>query len=164
VRKKTLVYGFRPFLDVEENISASVVRALRPRGGLVKRVFDVKFHRSQFIDAVRAADAELVLGLGLHGRARKLRIERRAVNVRRSPHKPCRPIRAGGPDYRFVSLKIRPSALSTVTYDAGTYVCNFSMYVLSEFCESRGIPYAFVHVPPDARVRDVVKFVDSVIR
>ena len=162
---KSFVYGFKPFLHYEYNVTESIVQALRQRRGLTRRVFSVEFNRAQLVNAVKETRPDVVIGLGMHGRARKLRIERRAVNVQRaSVRAQERAIRPGRPETLYTSLKVPPCELSTVTYDAGTYVCNFSMYVLIEHCASVGIPFAFLHVPRRMPVRTAVRFVDKLLR
>ncbi len=106
----------------------------------------------------------MVLSLGQHPRAHKIRIERRAVNLRqeRKNEKPQK-IEANGPRYRFVNLKLRPDRAARVTYNAGTYVCNFSMYIFSRAAMKRGFLFAFLHIPKNYNIAEAIKFIETKI-
>lgn len=162
---RAFVYGFKPFRHYSHNITEAVVQALPARRGLTRHVFDVRFDRAQFVDAVKKAHPDVVLGLGMHGRARKIRVERRAVNKQRADDgTPPRPIRRGGPPALFATLDVPTTPSTTVTYNAGTYVCNFSMYVLLEYCQLEAIPYAFLHVPPRIPTAPVTRVIAKILR
>ena len=107
---------------------------------------------------------ELIIGLGQDSRARKIRIERKAKNWRKGLLTPGRPISKTGPDYQYVSHKVASNADSTITYDAGAYVCNYSMYLMCEYCRCTNTKFAFLHVPVKADVNKVASFVTNIIR
>jgi len=144
---KTLVYGFGPYEEFDANISESIVRALAPGPGVVTEVFDVRFDRDMFARVLGRHSPDVVIGLGQHRRGRKLRIEGRAQNLWGRRGEPLRRVSESGPEHRLASLRLPLDARTTVSRDAGTYVCNFSMYVCLEYCAARGSRYGFIHVP-----------------
>ena len=114
-----------------------------------------------FVNAFRQCPVEIVIGLGQDSRARKIRIERRAINWEKPLNSTGRPISRQGPKFRYVSLKLSPNADATVTYDAGDYVCNYSMYVMSELCKTNATKYAFLHLPIKADIEKTVAFIQQ---
>jgi len=62
---------------------------------------------------------------------------------------------------KFVNLKLPKSPESTITYDAGDYVCNFSMYVSCEYCEQHNVKYAFLHIPLNSSTDQVIRFLQE---
>jgi pyrrolidone-carboxylate peptidase len=54
--------------------------------------------------------------------------------------------------------------MSTVTYDAGTYVCNFSMYIACEYANKSGALFAFLHFPLEINPKRGVSFLRKVLR
>jgi pyroglutamyl-peptidase len=149
---RILIYGFGPYLQFDENVTAKIVRGL-PRGrGLKKLVFPVRFHKGQFIAALRESKPDVVLGLGQCPGGRFLRQERRAVNRRRAS-RGTRKLRiaAGSPAELPTSLRLDLGGNSKWSRDAGIYVCNFSMYVILDYIRRRKLPirYGFIHVPHD---------------
>ena len=130
-----LLYGFGPYGPFPDNVTERTLRALRPPPGVALRVFAVRADQRLFESALTRLRPAVVIGLGQHPRARKLRLERRA-------HAPGDPSRA-----RFATLTLPRARDTTVTYDAGDYVCNFSMWVAAGWCARHGARFAFVHVP-----------------
>lgn len=161
---KVLLYGFKPYLKWNENITSKIIDGIEDRKGLKKRVFDVEFAREQFIDEIKKFEPDIVIGMGQHPRARKIRIERRTVNLKSSSkeERPT-PISKSGPPHFHTSLKLKKGAGSTVTYDAGKYVCNYSMYVISEYLVERNSGFAFLHVPMNLDVGTGIDFIENVL-
>lgn len=161
---KVLLYGFKPYMKWNENITMKILDLVEDRKDLKKRVFDVEFAREQFILEIEEFEPEIVIGMGQHPRARKIRIERRTVNLKRnSKEEPPTPISKNGPPYYHTSLKLKKVPGSTITYDAGKYVCNYSMYVISEYLAGKRTGFAFLHVPMNLDVRNGVEFVENVL-
>src|SRR5437667_12844633 len=79
-----IIYAFRPYLAIHDNVTEKVVRKLPKRRWLKKIIFPVRFQRSQFINAIKAYDPDVILGLGQCSRGRLLRIESTAINQRRN--------------------------------------------------------------------------------
>lgn len=150
--KRILIYGFGVYRDFKANVTETIIRRLPRRNGLKKIIFPVRFHRRQFIDAVRMLEPEIVLGLGQCSRGRRLRIERQAVNKRRNHRREkATPIIPGGPRRLYTNLELKLGSAARFSHNAGDYVCNFSMYVvLAELKRRRlPIPYGFIHIPHD---------------
>lgn len=161
--RRALVYGFGPFQNYTHNVTATIIAEINQTGFATGIVFDVRFDRAMFEDALKLHQPELIIGMGQHPRAKKIRIERRAVNCKKDDQLKEEMISQGGPRYRYTSLKVPSDDLSTVTYDAGTYVCNFSMYVMCEYSESTDVPFAFLHVPLNSKPKQVTEFVRKII-
>src|SRR5215469_5505341 len=83
MKKRILVYGFGPYRMFSDNITARIVARLPRQSGLTKRIFPVRFHRQQFVDALMRCKPDIVLGLGQSTRQR-IEIESRGVNHRRA--------------------------------------------------------------------------------
>jgi pyroglutamyl-peptidase len=152
---RILVYGFGPYRRFKNNITKEIVRKLPASRNLKKIIFPVRFHKRQFINAVKRRRPDIVLGLGQCSTGRMLRIERRAINKKRNtknekPHAIAR----GGSKWLPTSLKLEKSPWdkqAKMSYDAGDYVCNFSMYVILDYlrrCRPK-TRFGFIHVPHD---------------
>jgi pyroglutamyl-peptidase len=147
---RILIYGFGPYRQFRNNITEKIVRALPRRSGLKKIVFPVRFHKSQFIEAVKRFSPDIVLGLGQCSRGRILRLETRAANQwRNSKLDKPKPTVPGGPPKLSTNLKLKLARRARVSNDAGDYVCNYSMYVMLDYIKRRRLPvlYGFIHVP-----------------
>lgn len=135
--RPVLVYAFGPYQSFDTNVTERTLRAMKAPKGVVLHVFDVRFNTTMFERVFERVRPAAIIGLGQHPRARKLRLERRA-------HPRGNPSRA-----RFVTLDLPRTRDTTVTRDAGDYVCNFSMWVGTGWGARHGARYAFVHVPKD---------------
>jgi pyroglutamyl-peptidase len=149
---RILIYGFGPYRRFRDNVTEKILPRLPGRSGLRKMVFAVRFHRGQFVHAVRKNRPDLILGLGQCSKGKKLRIESRALNRRRndkSEH--AKPIVRGGPRQLFTNLRLGLGLQARPSRNAGDYVCNYSMYVILDYLKHRRlpIPYGFIHIPHD---------------
>ena len=153
---RILVYGFGVYRSFKENVTEKIIRRLPRLRRLAKVIFPVRFHRRQFIDAVRKHDPEVILGLGQCSRGTRLRIERRALNRRRNDkgEKP-KPIVRGGPRQLRTSLRLGLGSQARFSLNAGDYVCNYSMYVILDYLKRRREPvrFGFIHIPHDFEPR-----------
>ncbi|HWP58718.1 MAG TPA: hypothetical protein VNL14_12580 [Candidatus Acidoferrales bacterium] len=132
---RILVYGFGPYGHFASNITARALEALAPVRNLKKIIFPVRFNEAQFVGAVRTYRPEIVLGLGQCARGASLRIETRAKNLKRERKSPImKPIHPGGPRWLETTLPLRAEPQAKRSRDAGSYVCNFSMYVILGVC------------------------------
>ena len=147
---KILLYGFKLFGKYKTNISERVVNNIQPRQGLVKVVFPVKFNKSLFTRTVKQVRPDVILGIGQCGRGNKIRIERTAHNQ--------------GQHVRHVSLQLRPDAVSRISYDAGDYVCNFSMVTILDALRRTSTKFAFIHVPQAFNLDKAVQFVERQLK
>lgn len=144
---RTLIYGFKPYAHYTDNITERVLARIAATASVIKVVYDVRFDADMFNNTLARIKPDRVLGLGQHPRARKLRLERKAHNLRKNVGTILTPIIKNGPASRYMQLRLPQTALTTVTYDAGTYVCNYSMYLTGQYCEQSGASAGFIHVP-----------------
>ena len=162
---KILVFGFKPYRNYKENITEKIVKRFKNRKNLYTAVLPVRFDKKIFLKAMEKHKPDVMLGLGMRPGAKKIRIERRAKNImRRSGGKRPRKIEKDGPQYRLVNLKLKPGKTARITYDAGDYVCNFSIYILSGIAKKKGIRFAFLHIPKDYNIKKVIKFIEEKIK
>jgi pyroglutamyl-peptidase len=150
---RLLVYGFGPYKQFEKNITQTIVKKLPRSANLKKIVFPVRFNKAQFIAAIRKNNPGVILGLGQCSTGTKLRIERRAVNLKRNKkEEKGRAIRRGGPKALRTTLKLRRlGEAAKPSLSAGDYVCNYSMYVMIDYLNRRkkNVRYGFIHIPHD---------------
>ncbi len=164
MNNKVLLYGFGPYAHYQHNVTGGIVNALTRRLPVNSHIFATKFSRIMFQTVLQDYQPEFIIGLGQDARAKKIRIERRAKNWRKGLITPGRPISKSSPEYRYASLKVKSDSSSTVTYDAGAYVCNYSMYLMCEYCEKTKAKFAFLHVPLKVDVDQCAKFIEGVIK
>jgi pyrrolidone-carboxylate peptidase len=144
---QTFIYGFKPYGKFNENITEKIVSELPHSPNITKKIFEVEFNYEMFSSTLELHRPDLIIGLGQHPRARKLRIERKARNIYKSENQNNCRIRDLGSDYLYCNLDLPVVEGATKTYDAGTYVCNFSMYLMSEYSIKHKVKFAFLHVP-----------------
>jgi pyrrolidone-carboxylate peptidase len=148
---RILLYGFGPYRQFADNITARIIASLPARRALKKVIFPVRFRARQFVDALNQHRPDVVLGLGQSSR-KQIDIEMRAKNRRRARKNDTpRPIFANRRRWLPTTLKLRPGRWIGRSQDAGDYVCNFSMYVLlNEIArERRSVRFGFIHIPHD---------------
>ena len=166
MNRRILVYGFGPYGAFPDNITARILARLPRQAGLTKRVFPVRFHRQQFVDALMRAKPAIVLGLGQSSR-RRIEIESRGVNHRRANRSAKRrAIFATEPKQLSTTFKIKAGRWARTSRNAGDYVCNYSIYVLLREIKRRKLAarLAFVHIPNDYDPRKAHKFIRHVLR
>jgi pyroglutamyl-peptidase len=167
--KPILVTGFEPFGGERVNPSAEVARALdgrtiagaRVAGIVLPCVFGVA------IDALRSAidthRPQLVLALGQAAGREGFTLERVAINLddaRIADNVGAQPIDspviARGPAAHFTTLPIKAMVAAlhdaghsaSVSYSAGTFVCNHVFYGLQHALKRRrGMRSGFMHLP-----------------
>lgn len=160
---RILIYGFKPYSSYRSNITEQVLDGLPEYKNVVKKVFDVRFDAGMFRDVLLLHKPNRVLGLGQHPRARKLRLERRAQNLGKDIGQSPVQIEPNGPAFLYCTLTLPDSDLTTVTYNAGNYVCNFSMYQTARYCQSHNAKCGFVHLPKHYEVSTVIKYVQTAL-
>ena len=161
---KILIYGFKPYKNYSENITEKIIQKIKNRKGLTKIIFPVKFQKQIFLDKISGIKPDVILGLGQYPRGKKIRIERKAVNLKRNNKKEeTKIISKNNPSQFFINTKLIKNNDSRISYDAGKYVCNFSMYVITASLRNKNVKYAFIHIPKDFHVENAVKFVESKI-
>ena len=159
---KILISGFGPYGAFGDNITQKILQRLKVRKNVKKIIFPVEFDENIFRNAIQKYKPDFFLALGQHPRARKIRIERRAVNLRRS-HKGEKPVAidAKGSRYRFVNWKLAPDREARISYEAGMYVCNFCIYIVSGLQRAKHVKFAFLHIPRNGNIQKMVKFIES---
>ena len=149
---RVFVYGFGPYKQFRSNITQKIIGKL-PRSADLKRiVFPVRFNKSQFTNAIAKHRPDMILGLGQCSSGTKLRIERRAINLRRNNKQKGRAIVRGGAKFLRTTLKIRGFGKhAKPSLSAGDYVCNYSMYVMLDYLKrgAKKTRYGFIHIPHD---------------
>ena len=158
-----LVTGFGPFLDVEDNPSARLARAVH--GASVGRhrvhglVLPVSYDRAVATTLEAAREALLVLGTGVARQRSEPRLELRAVRERTAEHADVDGVCGGhnapdGPEAVRATLgEAAARALGIgCSSDAGFYVCNGWLYGVVRGLP--GVPVGFLHVPPDGFAPD----------
>ena len=163
--KRILLYGFGPYREFHDNITARIIRSLAPRSGVKKIVFPVRFHRKQFVEAITRFKPEIILGLGQSARSR-IDVESQAINRRRgSSTLPSRMISRTSPEKLKTTLKVRIGRQARHSSNAGDYVCNFSMYVMLDHLRRLGadVRYGFIHVPHDYDLKKAASFVEDIV-
>jgi pyroglutamyl-peptidase len=162
---RVLIYGFGPYRQFRDNITAKILETLPASEGLKKIVFPVRFDRNQFVWVLKRHRPDIVLGLGQSSR-RNIEIEARALNRRREGKMNQRPISAVGPKWLPTTLGIKPGRQARRSRNAGDYVCNYSMYVmLAHLARAKmRIPFGFIHIPHDYERRKARRFVRRVLR
>jgi len=145
---RILIYGFEPFKRYRRNITSELIRTLPAQNGVQALILPVRFDRHVFLEPVQAFRPDWILGLGQCPRGQLLRLERRAFNQMRDRQQGLdQPIDPAGPDTLLLNGRLPANSLCRESYDAGRYVCNFSMYVLGRYALAHHKRYAFVHVP-----------------
>jgi pyroglutamyl-peptidase len=163
---RLLVYGFGPYREFPDNITEKILRKFPQRNGLKKIVFPVRFHKRQFISAVKKHKPDVILGLGQCSRGRRLRIEAQAINRRRNNQdEKGRPIIAGEPPRLRTNLKLALGAQGKSSNKAGDYVCNYSMFVILDFLKRRRLPirFGFIHIPQKYDDQKAMRFLEKAI-
>ena len=163
--KRILIYGFGPYREFRNNITARIVRSAAPRVGLKKIVFPVRFHRKQFVNAINRFKPEIILGLGQSSR-RRIHVETQAVNRRRGRSiDSAKAISRSAPETLKTTLRLRVGRQGGRSSDAGDYVCNFSMYVMLEHIRRSGadIRYGFMHIPHDYDLEKAAGLVERIV-
>jgi pyrrolidone-carboxylate peptidase len=166
MNKRILVYGFGPYRTFSDNITARILARLPRQPGLTKRVFPVRFHRQQFVDALMRSKPDIVLGLGQSSR-RRIEIESRGINHRRADGSvKRRALFATGPKQLATTFTVKAGRWARISRNAGDYVCNYSIYVLLREIKRRklAVRLAFVHIPHDYDRRKARKFIRHILR
>ena len=163
---RLLLYGFGPYRQFQDNVTEKIVRGLPRRSRLKKIVFPVRFHKGQFLNAIKQQRPDVILGLGQCARGQGLRIEAQAANRRRnSPDEKARPILAGGPPSLTTNLRLALGRQRKSSNKAGEYVCNYSMYVILDFIKRHRLPirFGFIHIPHRYDYKKAIRLVEKVI-
>ena len=164
--KKLLVFGFKPYGHNKANISEIIVNKLKNKKISKKIIFPITFNKHIIIKKIMKEKPDIILGLSQHPRARKIRIERKAKNIiKLKKEKKSRRISKNSKKEFFTSLKIPKTKETTIAHNAGTYICNFSMYSIIEHIakNNENIKFAFLHIPKHYDIGKGTKIINNII-
>lgn len=156
-----LITGFGPFPRVACNPSGVLAQALGARLGAASHVFETAYASvERDIPRLAALKPRMVLMLGVAPRARRLRVELRAINRRAIGAKDARAalpktpvITPGAPAFcagrhkgDVLVQRLRSAGVATrISRDAGRYLCNFAYWRMLEVLPAAKV--VFVHIP-----------------
>jgi pyroglutamyl-peptidase len=163
--RRILLYGFGPYRQFRDNITAKIMKSLAPRPGLKKVIFPVRFHRCQFVNTLERVKPDIVLGLGQSSRL-GVEVEAQAANRRRArPADQPKRISSSGPARLKTTLALKVGRGAGKSKNAGDYVCNFSMYVMLDHIRRNGlrISYGFIHIPYDYEQKKASEWVTKIL-
>ena len=163
---RVLVYGFGPYKGFPDNITEKIIGMLPSQPNVKTVVFQVRFHKRQFIDVLKRHQPDFVIGLGQCTRNRA-EIESRATNCKRSDKRsPVKPIQRAGAEFLPATLEMRLGSQVGRSDNAGDYVCNYSMYVMLDYIRrnAKEVKLAFLHIPHDAEPRKGTALVTRAIK
>lgn len=166
-RKKLLITGFDPFGGGLVNPAWEAVSRLPDRVGeydVTKLRVPTVFGRAAetVLEAARWLRPGVILCVGQAGGRSGVTPEMVAVNLRYASIQDNTgslpqdvPVVEGGPAAYFATVPVRAMAQAvqergisgTVSYSAGTFVCNDLMYTLLHTFAGSGVRVGFVHVP-----------------
>ncbi len=156
---KTLLYGFKPWGKLDKNISQEILKRIKSNKNLKKVIFKVNFNKKKLINPIIKFKPDIILGLGMSGKGNKIRIEKKALNIlNKYDNKPKKKISKSGKEF-FVNLRIKKDNNSRISYYAGDYVCNYSMYVILDYIKNKNIKYGFIHIPKTYNLSKAINFI-----
>ncbi|MFM8620663.1 MAG: pyroglutamyl-peptidase I [Candidatus Nanopelagicaceae bacterium] len=164
--QKILLTGFEKFHTATSNPTQAIVEELEGSNipGLVTAVLPVEFSRSWQIlkELIDVSKPKIVIALGQAEGRSQITPEKIAINLdnARIPdnagNSPInQPIVSGGADGLSSTLPIdsyveklkQADIPASISYSAGTYVCNHLFYALQNYCKDKEIRSGFIHVP-----------------
>lgn len=166
---KILIFGFKPYFKYKKNISEEVVKklVLDDKIQVKKNYFAKQSAVKKILNDIKKYRPDVVVGLGQTSRDGRIRIEKRAKNYFKPLNRASgAEIKRGGKKYYFTNLKLKKMPQMVVSYDAGTYACNFTMYLILNFLERgrRKIKFGFLHIPLDSDVIKTTEIVSEMIK
>lgn len=184
LRSTILLTGFGPFPGVPINVSADLVRRTArvarrafPALHFLSSVLPTEWRRAPMLVATLHERYRPILALhfGVASGAQGLRLEVRAENVCRASRDaagmlpPADKLCADGPAERRATINVSAIARnleaqglpSTISHDAGGYLCNAVLYQSLASAETHGGAVGFIHIPsdlsrPPVTMKDVV--------
>ncbi len=159
IEPRLLITAFEPFGPWERNTSADVGRAVADTLGVGLLVLPVELAATPRLVREAVVGHDAVLCLGLHGRARALRVERVGLNLADfdRPDNAGRTVSAArleddAPDAFLTSVDVTGVVLAMrqagvpadPSTSAGTYLCNATYFTALQV-QRRSL---FIHLPP----------------
>lgn len=157
---KTFVYGFGAYEEFQQNITADIIKNLCPTLNHSSCIFDVNFDQKMFETALESIKPTHILGLGQSRQGEKLKLESRAINAMAKKGDTPIPIEPAAIEYiDTLSWQLPSSEICELSEDAGTYVCNYSMWVVSNWARSNNAHFAFLHIPHTFDLKTATQYV-----
>lgn len=166
---KILVTGFEPFGKEKTNPSYEAAKELPDRilaSQIIKMEIPTSFSRTIIAleEAIEKIRPHVVINIGQAGGRASIDIERVAINLAHAKipdndgYQPIdEKIQEDGENAYFASLPVRDMVEAikaqgipaNISYSAGTYVCNTTMYNMLYLCQKKypHIKAGFIHVP-----------------
>ena len=134
---KVLIYGFGPYRQWKDNVTEKIIKRVKQRKNLKKVIYEISLNQNNFLDKIEKFKPDLIIGMGQNHRLKKINIERKAINLKRK-NKKDKPVKIlkNGPNHYFVNLKLKNDKYSRISYNAGRYICNFSMYTILNYAKN----------------------------
>lgn len=171
--RPVLLFGFEPFLQFKENPSERIVKELNGTmvagRKIVGRILPVDYDRVEgmIMEEIRKNKPSIVLGTGLAAGRSLLSVEKIAVNYKGSEEADNNGRKANGtqidanaPDGLFSTINVEEAVATlngkgvpaTVSLSAGSYLCNYAMFVIVRESRRKEFRGGFVHLPCDERM------------
>jgi len=191
--KRLLITGFDPFGGESINPAWEAVKRLPDVVGeweLTKMEIPTVFGAASraVLDAAQKLQPHAVLCIGQAGGRKAITPEMVGINLRHARiadnagNQPQdEPVAEGGPAAYFATVPVRKmtEAIETaglpaaVSYSAGTFVCNDTLYAVLHHYDGTGVQAGFVHVPflpqqakegvPSMELEDIVRGLTAMI-
>ena len=152
MNEKILIFGFKPYGKYKTNISENIINKLKNININKKIILSTKFNKNKIIKKIKKTNPDIIIGIGQHSRVRKIRNEIKAKNIiKLKREKKSKLINKNSKKGLFTNLKINKMKQTTVSYNAGTYVCNFTMFNIMDYIikNNKDTKFAFLHIPKD---------------
>lgn len=160
---KILVTAFEPFGEDKYNPTMEVVAALKGLKGVDTKILPVTFSCFNILkDEFENKEYDYILHLGQAGGRSKINFEQVGINLidaiipdNDGLQPQGQPIVEMGEDGIFTTLPIRELVSSlkdeglpvSISYSAGTYVCNYIMYSSLHYFKGTNTKVGFIHIP-----------------
>lgn len=160
---KVLIYGFGAYKRYKNNISKDIIKNLKSRKGLhtciLPTVFTPRFIKN-YIDKFKP---DIVIGLGQSARAECIYIEKKAKNKMEPRKGDTSKIEDNGPSSILSSLVIPRLKGVRKSENAGTYLCNYTMYIVGRIAIAKGFKFTFIHIPRGYNLQQGTESIETIL-
>jgi len=163
---KILIYAFRPFKKYKKNISEEVVKNLVNKRKFIKVILPIVYKKKYILNKIKKHQPDIIIGFG-QSAGKLIGIEKRAKNVFEMERpKGKRVIDPTGPKLYFTNLNLKKIPGVRISYNAGDYLCNLTMYVILDFIKKENLKtrFAFIHIPKNYNLKKATKVSQELIR
>ncbi len=171
--KTVLITGFEPFLDYKTNPTQEIARILNGKeiNGLsyAGRILPVDYSRleEKLVKFIQEVRPDLIIGTGLAAGRAKISLEKIAINYKFSLEQDNSGKKATGEridssmeDGIFSLLNVEElfqtlnsmNIPAEISLSAGSYLCNYAMFVIIREAKKLKIKGGFVHFPADTKL------------